>query len=80
MTPLRDWLSYPEEYERWLLLILSWSVYPVLYQGTATSGSGISDYSIGHVAVVKEHMLLSGKSSKSIYTSGRIAGLHLNLE
>jgi putative transposase len=37
-------------------------------------------YYAGTVAGVKEGMLISGKHPKSIYTSGRIAGLHLNLE
>ena len=37
-------------------------------------------YSAGPVAVVKERMLISGKQSPSIYTSGRKAGSHLNLE
>ena len=32
------------------------------------------------IAVVKEGMLISGKHSQSVYTSGRIAGLHFNLE
>jgi putative transposase len=32
------------------------------------------------IAVVKERMLISGKHPNSIYTSGRIAGSHLNLE
>lgn len=32
------------------------------------------------IAVVKEGMLISGKHPDSIYTSGRIAGSHLNLE
>jgi putative transposase len=32
------------------------------------------------IAVVKEGMLISGKHLNSICTSGRIAGLHLNLE
>jgi putative transposase len=37
-------------------------------------------YDAGPVAVVKERMLISGKQSQSIFTSGRIAGSHLNLE
>jgi putative transposase len=32
------------------------------------------------IAVVKERMLISGKPPKRIYTTGRIAGSHLNLE
>jgi putative transposase len=32
------------------------------------------------VVVIKERMLISGRHPKSIYTSGRIAGSHLNLE
>ena len=37
-------------------------------------------YYAGPIAVVKERMLISGKHPQSIYTSGRIAGSHLNLE
>jgi putative transposase len=32
------------------------------------------------VAVVKERMLISGEHPQNIYVSGRIAGIHLNLE
>ena len=37
-------------------------------------------YYAGPIAVVKEHMLISGEPPRSIYTSGRTAGSHLNLE
>jgi putative transposase len=38
------------------------------------------EYYTEPIAVVKEGMLISGEHSQSIYTSGRIAGSHLNLE
>jgi len=38
------------------------------------------EYYAGAIEVVKERMLLSVKHTHSIYTSGRIAGSHLNLE
>lgn len=38
------------------------------------------EYYAEPIAVVKERMLISGKPPQSIYTSGRIAGPHLNLE
>jgi putative transposase len=38
------------------------------------------EYYAEPIAVVKERMLISGKHPNSIYTSGRIAGSHLNLE
>jgi putative transposase len=38
------------------------------------------EYYSGPIAVVKERMLLSVKHTDSIYTLGRIAGSHLNLE
>jgi putative transposase len=40
----------------------------------------VQEYFAGHIEVGEEHVLLSVKRTETVYTSGRIAGPHLNLE